>query len=157
MKHKQKIIIGILFATLIFSACANENKSSAPITQETTMNRTLQLTVNGTTLTAKMYDNSSVVALFELIASQGGTLTIKMRDYSNFEKVGSLPKALPRNDTPTDTDYGDLILYQGNQFVIYYDQNSWNFTPLGKIQNVSQSELKNILGSGDVTVVLSAE
>lgn len=70
-------------------------------------------------------------------------------------KVGPFPKSLPRNDEQISTEAGDLILYQGNSFVIYYDTNSWNFTRLGKIDNVTQQELKEILGSGSVTAVLS--
>jgi hypothetical protein len=50
-----------------------------------------------------------------------------------------------------------LILYQGNAFVIYYDVNAWSFTRLGKINDLGQAELKEILGSGDVTVTLSLE
>ncbi|MBQ9237731.1 MAG: hypothetical protein IJ191_00220 [Treponema sp.] len=75
--------------------------------------------------------------------------------YGNFEKVGELPVSLPRNDTPTDTDAGDIILYLGKRFVIYYDKNSWNFTPLGKVDGVTKAELKRILGAGNVTAVLS--
>ena len=46
--------------------------------------------------------------------------TIDMSDYSNFEKVGELPESLPTNDEQIDTDFGDLILYLGHRFVIYY-------------------------------------
>ena len=84
-----------------------------------------------------------------------GDVTIDMSDFSNFEKVGELPTSLPRNDEQLDTDYGDLILYLGQRFVIYYDKNSWNFTKLGHIDNITQDELKSILGEGDVTVTLS--
>ena len=111
---------------------------------------------NGTskhTLTATLYDNSSSRALVDLL--QKGSVTIDMHDFSNFEKVGDLPVTLPRNDMPTDTDAGDLILYLGKRFVIYYDKNSWDFTPLGKIDNVTKAELKKILGKGNVTAVLS--
>lgn len=69
--------------------------------------------------------------------------------------MGDLPISLPRNDVPTNTDAGDLILYLGKKFVIYYDKNNWNFTPLEKIDEITKSELKTILGSGDVTAVLS--
>ena len=113
---------------------------------------------NGTSkhnLTATLYDNSSSRALVELL--QKGAVTIDMHDFSNFEKVGELPVTLPRNDTPTDTDAGDLILYLGKRFVIYYDKNSWDFTPLGKVYGVTKSELKKILGDGNVTAVLSIQ
>lgn len=111
---------------------------------------------NGTnkhTLTATLYDNSSSHALVDLL--QKGELTIDMHDFSNFEKVGELPVTLPRNDTPTNTDAGDLILYLGKRFVIYYDKNSWDFTPLGKVDGVTKAELKKILGEGNVTAVLT--
>lgn len=113
----------------------------------------LNIEVNGHLLTAELVDNSSTRALLELLAD--GAVTIDMRDYAGMEKVGSLPQTLPRNDEQINTDAGDLILYQGNSFVIYYDTNSWSLTRLGKINNVSKSELREILGDGNVTAVLT--
>ena len=105
------------------------------------------------TLTATLSDNSSAAAFYELL--QKGEVTVKMHDYGNFEKVGSLPKSLPRYDKQITTSAGDIILYQGNQITIYYDVNSWNFTKLGKVEGKTQIELKQILGKGDVTAVFS--
>ena len=102
-------------------------------------------------LTATLSDNSSAMAFYELL--EKGPVTIKMTDYGNFEKVGPLGTKLPRNDTQITTQAGDIILYQGNQITIYYDTNSWNFTRLGKVDGVTQTELKQILGKGDVTAV----
>ncbi len=117
---------------------------------------TIKLTVaGGRAFTASLEDNSSAKALKERLAE--GDITVEMDDYANMEKVGTLGMSLPRNDRPTTTGPGDLILYQGHNFVIYYDTNSWNFTKLGKIDNVSQSELKEALGKGSVTVVISRE
>ena len=113
----------------------------------------LLISVGDTELTATLADNSSAQALVELLKQ--GDITIDMSDYSNFEKVGELPETLPTNDEQLDTDYGDLILYLGHRFVIYYDKNSWSFTKLGHIDNITQEELKAILGEGDVTVTLS--
>ena len=105
------------------------------------------------TIAATLADNSSAVAFYELL--QKGDVTVKMHDYGNFEKVGSLPKSLPRNDKQITTEPGDIILYQGNQITIYYDVNSWNFTKLGKVEGKNQEDLKQILGKGDVTAVFS--
>lgn len=116
-------------------------------------NTMLNITVNGTTLTAELADNSSAQALRELLAS--GPRTIQMSDYGNMEKVGPLGQSLPTNNEQINTEAGDIILYQGNQIVIYYDHNSWNFTRLGKITGVTAQELRNILGSGNVSVTLS--
>ena len=102
-------------------------------------------------LTATLVDNSSAVAFYELLKK--GPLTVDMHDYGSFEKVGPLGTTLPRNDTQITTTAGDIILYQGNQITIYYDTNSWNFTRLGKVDGVTQAELKKILGKGDVTAV----
>ncbi|WP_253945762.1 cyclophilin-like fold protein [Xylanibacter rodentium] len=119
------------------------------------MNNKLSISANGHTLTATLDDNSSARALQEMLAS-AGPVTIHMSDYGDMEKVGILPQSLPTNDEHINTVAGDLILYQGRNFVIYYDSNSWNFTRLGKIDNVtSGNELKNILGSGDVDVTLT--
>ncbi len=84
-----------------------------------------------------------------------GDVIINAHDYSNFEKVGDLGFSLPRNDTQITTTSGDLILYQGNKFVLYYDENSWNFTKLGHVDNMTQERLKELLGDGDVTITLS--
>ena len=118
------------------------------------MDNKLSITANGHTLTATLVDNSSTRALKELLAT--GPVTIHMSDYGNMEKVGPLPQSLPTNDEQINTVAGDLILYQGRNFVIYYDTNSWNFTRLGKIDSVSSgTALKGILGNDEVDVTLA--
>ena len=154
-----KKLISILIAAVILTttACAAGSKTSTTNKGVLPMKLNIQID-NGITkheLTATLYDNSSSRALVELL--QKAPVTIDMHDFSNFEKVGDLPVTLPRNDTPTDTDAGDLILYLGKRFVIYYDKNSWDFTPLGKVDNITKPELKKILGEGNVTAVLSIE
>ena len=102
-------------------------------------------------LTATLVDNSSATAFYNLLKK--APVTIKMSDYSNFEKYGPIGTSLPRNDTQITTTAGDIILYLGNQIAVYYDTNSWNFTLLGKVDGVTQAELKRILGKGDVTAI----
>jgi hypothetical protein len=104
-------------------------------------------------LTATLVENSSATALKDILAK--GPVTINMQDYGGMEKVGPLGMDLPRNDQQITTEAGDIILYQGNAFVIYYASNSWNFTRLGKIDNVTSEKLKEILGDGNVTITLS--
>ena len=99
---------------------------------------------------ANLEDNSSAKALIEKL--NPGLITVDMQDYGGFEKVGSLPWELPRNDEQITTEPGDVILYQGNQITIYYDKNNWSFTRLAKIGNTSKEELLAALGDGDVTV-----
>ena len=108
----------------------------------------------GRTFTATLADNSSARALMELL--EKGDISIEMEDYSRMEKVGPLGANLPRNDERISTGPGDLILYQGRNLVIYYAPNSWNFTRLGKIDNATRDDLVSALGTGTVTVTLSA-
>ena len=115
----------------------------------------MKITVGDTTFTAALADNSSAEALKELLAE--GPLTIDMSDYGNMEKVGPIGTSLPRNDEQITTGAGDIILYQGNSLVIYYDTNSWNFTRIGKIDGVTREELLDAFGNGGVTVTFSLE
>ena len=108
--------------------------------------------VHEAVLAVKAENNSSSEALLQLLKADD--ITISMHDYGNFEKVGPLGISIPRNDEDITTTPGDVILYQGNQVTVYYDENRWDFTKLGHI-DIDQDELKSILGSGDVTVVLS--
>ncbi|MBQ2347401.1 MAG: hypothetical protein II388_03385 [Clostridia bacterium] len=123
-----------------------------PLNEEKSDNK-LKISVNGKELTATLEDNSSAQALTELLKQ--GNITVDMSDYGNFEKVGNLPQSLPKNDEKITTVPGDIILYQGNKITIYYAENTWDFTKLGHINNITQEELKTLLGDGDVTVSLS--
>jgi hypothetical protein len=104
-------------------------------------------------LTATLVENSSVSALKEILAKR--PITINMRDYGSMEKVGPLGIDLPRNDQQITTEAGDIILYQGNALAIYYAPNSWNFTRIGKIDNVNSEMMKEILGDRNVTLTIS--
>ena len=117
--------------------------------------KTIRLTVNGRSFTATLVESSSSEALVKRLAQ--GDVTVRMNDYGDMEKVGSLGFSLSRNDARTTTGPGDLILYQGNSFVIYYDTNSWSFTRLGKVDGVTSREqmLELLGGKGEITVTLS--
>lgn len=103
--------------------------------------------------TASLLDNEAVDALVEMMKE--APVVIQMSDYAGFEKVGSLGTSLPTSNSQTTTQAGDIVLYQGNQIVIFYGSNSWSYTRLGHIDDLSGWE--EALGSGDVTVVLSME
>ena len=63
--------------------------------------------------------------------------------------------SLPENNQQITPEPGDIILYQGNSITVYYDVNTWNFTRLGRVRGVTQQELKDILGEGDVEITFS--
>lgn len=140
----------------VLTACTTNIGNNTTPNEDNGGNQTMNLIyihVNNTVLAAELENNSSAQALVNLL--QQGDITIDMNDYASFEKVGDIGTSLPRNDTNITTQAGDLILYLGRYFVIYYDTNSYSLTRLGKIQGVTQAQLKALLGSGDVTVVLS--
>ena len=88
-------------------------------------------------------------------------LTVDMHDYGNFEKVGDLPWELPANDEKITTKPGDIILYQGNKITIYYDENTWNFTKLGRLSGGTPEDIKEwkrvFGGDDDITAEFFVE
>ena len=113
----------------------------------------IKIEVNGKNWTANIVNNSSGIGFINLLKK--GPLKISMSDYGNFEKVGDLPEIIPTNDKNYKTKPGDIILYLGKHITIYYNTNTWNFTKLGEIENVTQAELKQVLGKGDCEVTFS--
>lgn len=128
----------------------NENPDNDDALME---NNTLTLTVNDRSFTATLADNSATEALKERLAQ--GTLEVRLEDYGDMEKVGSLGFSLPRTDRQTTTVPGDIMLYQGSSLVIFYGSNSWAYTPLAKVDGVStREEMLELLG-GEGTVILT--
>lgn len=113
----------------------------------------MNVQVGSSTFTATLEENEAVDALVEMM--EQGPVTIQMSDYSGFEKVGPLGTSLPTSNQQTTTQAGDIVLYQGNQIVMFYGSNSWSYTRLGHIDDLTGWE--EAVGSGDVTVTFSLE
>lgn len=119
---------------------------------------TIRLTIKGgKTFTATLENNASAQALKDRLSK--GSITVEMNDYGDMEKVGPLGFSLPRTDRQTTTRPGDIILYLGNNLVIYYDTNSWNFTRIGRVNGINtRGEMLDLLGGvGKRTVTISSE
>lgn len=114
---------------------------------------TFYVHIGAETFSATFAENIGAQALKELLA--GGDITIQMRDYGGFEKVGPLGQSLPTSNSQTTTQSGDIVLYQGNQVVIFYGSNTWSYTRLGRIEDLSGWE--EALGRDTVTVTLTME
>ena len=117
----------------------------------------INMEVNGTAIQIDLTPSSSSEALEELLKE--GPLVISMMDYAHMEKFGNLGVNLPRNDQHITTKAGDVILSEGNLLVIYYAPNTWNFTRLGRVVNMTGQELKKVLDKGNImaTLTLHAE
>ena len=167
---KKIICVALIFAlSFTITACGRSGETEAGAAQteiqptespqesseQEVTEMKMKIQVGDTTFTATLAENSSVDALKELMAD--GPLTLNMSDYANMEKGADLGVTLPQNNEQMNTQTGDIILYQGRTFVIYYDTNSWSLTPIGKIDNVDAESLRTALGAGDVIVTLSLE
>ena len=104
--------------------------------------------IGGTEVPVTWEDNDSVAALKELLP-----LTINMSMYGGFEQVGPIGQSIVRNDRQITTEVGDIVLYSGNQIVVFYGSNSWAYTRLGHV-DLSAQEMKDLLGKSDVTISL---
>lgn len=156
-----------LLLLLSVSACGNDTEGNRETESETglsNMGKTeenkvgtdrIYIKVGKSTLTAVLEDNESAKALKELLAD--GPLTISDSNYGGFEKVCSLGRELPSNDSQTTTHAGDICLYNGSQIVIFYGSNSWAYTKLGKISDVDEAELEKVLGGEETEITLSLE
>ena len=124
-------------------------------TEEETAVPKLKMKVDGRELTVIWEDNESVDALMDLASDSA--ITVEMSMYGGFEQVGSLGTSFPRNDVQTTTQAGDIVLYSGNQIVVFYGSNSWSYTRLGRIEGLNGSELAELLGNGAVELILFTE
>lgn len=113
------------------------------------------LTVGSNTMTATLTDNAATRELKELL--EKGPVTIQMNDYGGFEKVGALPQSFSTSNSQITTEPGDIMLYQGNNIVIFYGSNSWSYTRLGKIEGATVQNLKQFLGTGSISLTISLD
>ena len=113
----------------------------------------MKVQVGDTIFSATLEENAAVSALVDMMRES--PVVLQMSDYSGFEKVGPLGTSLPVDNSQTTTHAGDIVLYNGNQIVIFYGSNSWSYTRLGHIDDLTGWE--EALGNGDVTVTFSLE
>ena len=171
---KKNIIISAICVAMMLSigACSDEGKASNEdqnmksvtsqsenVDVESSENKmevretAMTMTIGDTKVNVDWEANSSVDALKELVSS--GPLSIDMSMYGGFEQVGSIGQSLPREDKQTTTASGDIVLYSGNQLVVFYGSNSWAYTRLGHISDKTDAEIEALLSKGDVTITLS--
>ena len=113
----------------------------------------MKVQVGDTIFSATLEENVAVSALVDMMRES--PVVLQMSDYSGFEKVGPLGTSLPADNSQTTTHAGDIVLYNGNQIVIFYGSNSWSYTRLGHIDDLTGWE--EALGNGDVTVTFYLE
>lgn len=129
----------------------SETTVTESVTETEEMINKMNIQVGDTVFTSTLEDNQAVSELLSILSE--GPLVLELDDYSGFEKVGPLGFNLTRSDSQTTTTRGDIVLYNGSNIVIFYESNSWSYTRLGKIDDLTN--LEEALGSGSVTITLS--
>ena len=159
------LMAGALIFSFLLSGCNEEEKekTESPKTEgqqteiqedtEESEETIMKVQIEDQVFTAELEKNPGAEAFAELLKE--GPVTIQMNDYAGFEKVGSLGKSLPTRKRQTTTQPGDIVLYNGDQIVVFYGSNSWSYTRLARIQDLTGWE--KALGNGSVEVTFCAE
>ena len=130
---------------------SNDNDLESDVEKEGQTEMKMNVQVGDYIFTATLENNEAVKELLDMMKE--GPVTIEMDDYSGFEKVGSLGRSLTTSNSQTTTFAGDIVLYNGNNIVMFYGSNSWSYTRIGKIDDLSDWE--KALGSGSITAVFT--
>ena len=120
------------------------------VSGDDSMDDLVKVKINDEVFDVKLENNSATQELVKELKK--GNVTVNASEYGGFEKVGELGFSLPTNDENIGTNPGDIVLYQGDKISLFYGSHSWSYTKLGKIDNVDSNKLKEVLGSGDVTL-----
>lgn len=160
MKYNIDMKKVMLICCLFVIGCASKSETQmiqdTPIPEETIVEeemKQIELSIDDTIVEVAWEENKAVEELKTIL--EENNLHLSLSKYGGFEQVGPIGFDLPREDTQITTEPGDIVLYSGNQIVVFYGSNSWAYTKLGHIMNVSQEELTQLLGSHDVMVSLS--
>lgn len=116
---------------------------------------TIRLTANGKAATVELENNAACERLISLLRE--GPITLSMTENGGFEKIGQLPESLPTSDVRQTARPGDIMLYLGNILCVFYGSNTWAYTKLGTINDMTAAEIKELLSGNPTTVVLSLE
>lgn len=155
---KKLVAACLLLCLLVLCGCpANNGQTTGkpPNNQSTDEVNEVYFYVEGNKLTVALQQNAATAALVQLL--QEGDISFEAADYGGFEKVGSLGHTLPTQNSQMTATAGDVVLYAGNQIVVFYGSNSWSYTKLGTVQGLTQQQLAEALhaGQGNVTIRIS--
>jgi len=111
----------------------------------------MKLRIDDTEIPVSWEKNVSVSELKSLVKNE--PITIQMSMYGDFEQVGPIGQSITSNDKQITAKAGDIVLYSGDQIVIFYGTNSWDYTMLGHV-DMAEDELTELLSNGDVKVTI---
>lgn len=111
----------------------------------------LTLTIDGIAVDVQWEDNDAVSELLDYV--KDAHIVVHTSSYGGFEQVGSFTQSFSRNDVQMTTEPGDIVLYSGDQLVVFFGSNSWSYTKLGHI-NLATEKLTELLGGESAVIEL---
>ena len=123
------------------------------VSGDDSMDDLVKVKINDEIFDVELENNSATEELIKELKKEN--ITVNASEYGGFEKVGDLGFSLPTSDENIGTNPGDIVLYQGDKISLFYGSHSWSYTKLGRIDDVDPDQLREILGSGDVTLEFS--
>ena len=145
---KKSTLLLICFMFILFTASGCNAVSDGEVDK-----RNIRLRIDGVLMSVAWENNDSVREIKKFLFDKD--LIIKTSRYSDFEQVGNMGHSFKTNNKNIKTYPGDIVLYNGNQIVIFYGSNSWSYTKLGRLSSKTQSELKNLLDKSNLTLRFS--
>ena len=142
-----KFVINIMIILMLTVTCVKADVYAAE-----TDDNVFYISAGGKQIKVQMVDNAATKKLKEMLDE--GDLTINMTR-NGFEQYGSLGTSLPSDDTDITAKAGDVLLYNSNTICVFYASNSYSYTRIGKVQNMSNDELKELLSGDSLTFTLS--
>lgn len=144
----------MILAALLVMSCSRD-KIQAQTTNYETMTTKMYITIDGRTEAVTLTNNSATQALVAKL--QEASVTVTLNSSGGFEIWGALGFSLPTSNEQINAQPGDIVLYNGSNICMFYGTNSWNYTLLGKIDGLSESELRTFLKAGEsnISVTLS--
>lgn len=141
----------ILFLSAMLSLLSTDATAQ---NDNTTMDK-MYITIDGHEQSVTLTNNSATKALVEKL--QQAPVDVTLNSSGGFEIWGALGFSLPTSDQQTNAQPGDVVLYNGSNICMFYGSNSWSYTRLGKIDGLSESELRTFLKAGEnnIKVTLS--
>ena len=146
--------IFMILAALLVMPCSRD-EIQAQTTNYETMTTKMYITIDGRTEAVTLTNNSATQALVAKL--QEASVTVTLNSSGGFEIWGALGFSLPTSNEQINAQPGDIVLYNGSNICMFYGTNSWNYTLLGKIDGLSESELRTFLKAGEsnISVTLS--
>jgi hypothetical protein len=137
--------LALILMSLLMVCCTKDDEVKAQ-----TMTQKMYITIDGQAQAVTLVDNQATKTLVEKL--QQAPVTVTLNSSGGFEIWGALGFSLPTSNEQINAQPGDVILYNGSNICIFYGTNSWSYTRLGKIDGLSESELRTYLKAGESNI-----